>query len=61
MRGPLLREVANAKYEIDGLLVEIRRTQEVNRQVIGEYFRLMETKVKNNDSMFMSKVCRVIV
>lgn len=50
-----MREIKNVKKENEGLLNEIKRTQNLNREIISDYFKLMDTKIKGNDEIFMSK------
>ncbi|CDW78363.1 UNKNOWN [Stylonychia lemnae] len=60
IKEPLMREIRNVKKENESLLNEIKRTQNMNREIISDYFKLMDTKIKGNEETFISIFIRLI-
>lgn len=54
IKGPMMREILNARRENEGFNNELQRTQEANREIIRDYFKLMDSKIKGNEEIFMS-------
>ena len=56
IKDPLMKEVKNTKRENEGLLNEIKRTQNMNREMIGDYLKLMDQKIQGKDEMFITQL-----
>eukprot|EP00347_Sterkiella_histriomuscorum_P018087 403346840 len=55
IKEPLMREIKNMKKENEGLLNEIKRTQNQNREIISDYFKLMDAKINSgNEATFLT-------
>jgi hypothetical protein len=55
IKGPMMREIMNCRRENEGFVNELKRAQGFNREIVSDYFKLMDTKIKGNEEVFLSK------